>query len=159
MLMGIIATLLCQPQHYGVLCLFFSASSAPWSHNFNVQVMQPAKLKVCSWSSLTNSLPRRRVKWQPYLMPPVQHLWRLQQLRNCSIAIPATMMMGAGEDDGMNRPEQALLILFILYLGCGRHYHLFVSLLMSLKMRMKTHLYVRYGPCPLFCSDPGSTIG
>ena len=160
--MGISVTQLCLPQHYGVLCLFFSASSAPWWHNFNVQVMQCARLKVGSWSSLTNSFPHRWVKWRPYLTPPAQHLWRLQQLCNLSLAIPVTMMMWAGEDEGMDRPEQALANFVYTVLcpkSCGWRYHLFVSLLTSLNMHMKTHLYVRYGPCPLFCSDPGTAIG
>ena len=108
MLMGITVTQLCPPQHYGVPCLFFFTSSAPQWHNFSVQMMQHARLKVGSWSSLTNSFPRRWVKWQPYLMPPAQHLCRLQQLRNLVLVIPAPMMMGTGEDDGMDRPDRHL---------------------------------------------------
>ena len=75
---GVFVTQLCPPQHYGALCLFFSASSALWWHNSNVQAMKRARLKGGSWSSLMDSFLRRRVKWQPYLTPPAQHPWRLQ---------------------------------------------------------------------------------
>ena len=66
--------------------------------------------------------------------------------------------MGAGEDDGMNKTRQELGFIectLELWLALP----LVVSLLMSLDMRMQTNLYVRYGPCPLFCSAPGSAIG
>ena len=64
------------------------------------------------------------------------------------------MMMKAGDDDGMNKLDRHLG--FIEYtLEQWSALPLVVSLLMSLDMRMQTHLYVRYGPCPLTCSVPG----